>query len=344
MPDKQAVEQDLLSAYNDLQKARERMVELQRQMPHEAVPATYIFRGPNGAEATLEDLFEGRRDLIVIHNMGASCAYCAMWADGFNGVWPHLRDRAAFVVVSPDAPETQARFAASRGWRFPMWSSQGTTFRADMGFQQDDEMLPGVSIFHREADGAITHYAQSPFGPGDDFCVTYSLFDLLPGGTGDWEPRFTYDHTPAKADRSSFHHEELRTLKALSHVTVLVSDYDEALAFYTEKLGFVKRDDMAMGPDTRWLTVSLPDQPDLKIVLQKPVPAMHGEEGAADMLSRIGKATTCVIATDDCQGDYERLSARGVAFVSPPQAQSYGIEALFTDLYGNVYDLVQSVE
>ena len=74
-------------------------------------------------------------DLFVIHNMGRSCPNCTLWADGFNGIYPHIADRAAFVVASPDPPDVQQSFAASRGWRFPMVSHQGSSFAADMGYR-----------------------------------------------------------------------------------------------------------------------------------------------------------------------------------------------------------------
>lgn len=127
----------------------------------------------------------------------------------------------------------------------------------------------------------------------------------------------------------------------LARVTILVSDQDEALSFYTEKLGFEKRADMPMGA-TRWLTVAPAGQRDLEIVLQQPDPAMHGEEGAKTMLERVGQNATWVLATDDCQGDYERLSALGVRFASAPQRQMYGTEAVLLDLYGNSYSLLQA--
>jgi Bacterial protein of unknown function (DUF899) len=63
----------------------------------------YEFATPSG-KTRLSTLFCGKDTLFVIHNMGTSCAYCTMWADGFNGVFEHLRDRAAFVVSSPDQP------------------------------------------------------------------------------------------------------------------------------------------------------------------------------------------------------------------------------------------------
>ncbi|HEX9037566.1 MAG TPA: VOC family protein [Ktedonobacterales bacterium] len=127
----------------------------------------------------------------------------------------------------------------------------------------------------------------------------------------------------------------------LARVTILVRDQDKALSFYTEKLGFEKRADVPLGA-TRWLTVAPVGQQEVEIVLQQPDPAFHGEEGAKRMLERIGQSTTWVLATDDCQGDYERLSALGVTFASPPQRQMYGLEAVLLDLYGNSFSLLQA--
>src|SRR4030065_2873826 len=80
-------------------------------------------------------LFGKKENLILIHNMGKACTYCTMWADGFNGVVPHLENRAAFAVVSPDPPPVQKKFYNSRKWKFKMLSSKGSTFAKDMGFE-----------------------------------------------------------------------------------------------------------------------------------------------------------------------------------------------------------------
>jgi predicted dithiol-disulfide oxidoreductase (DUF899 family) len=140
----------------------------------------------------LSALFDGKDDLIVIHNMGASCRYCTLWADGFNGVYPHLADRAAFVLSSPDAPAAQKAFAESRGWKFPMVSHQTTSFAADMGYRSESGgWLPGVSVFRRDGR-RILRVANTKFHPLDDFCSVWHLFDLLAGGPGDWAPKIRY--------------------------------------------------------------------------------------------------------------------------------------------------------
>ena len=115
-----------LAAYREqIAELRRKMREVQAAVEPEQV-ADYVFATPSGSRS-LSDLFGDKRDLFVIHNMGTSCAYCTLWADGFNGLYPHIADRAAFVVASPDLPNVQQRFAAGRGWRFPMVSHQGTT-------------------------------------------------------------------------------------------------------------------------------------------------------------------------------------------------------------------------
>lgn len=147
----------------------------------------------NGAgPVKLSALFGDKSELVVVHNMGASCAYCTLWADGFNGLYPHLADRAAFCVVTPDSPETQAKFAATRGWRFPMASHAGSEFAADMGYRgANGGWMPGLSVFQRR-DAEVVRVSDTGMGPYDDFCAAWHMFDMLPGGAGDWRPRFSY--------------------------------------------------------------------------------------------------------------------------------------------------------
>jgi predicted enzyme related to lactoylglutathione lyase len=126
----------------------------------------------------------------------------------------------------------------------------------------------------------------------------------------------------------------------LTLVTILVSDQDEALKFFTEVLGLEKRQDAAMGPGARWLVVAPKGQADMGIVLQKPEPAMHGAERAQMLTEQIGKGTTWVFRADDLERTYEALSSRGVKFTAPPTAQPWGKQAIFDDPYGNRYALM----
>ena len=114
-----------------------------------------------------------------------------MWADGFNGVYDHLSDRAAFVVSSPDTPQIQRAFAAGRGWRFSMVSHQGSEFAADMGYRGPRGWHPGVSVFQKRGD-QVVRVSDSELGPGDDFCVTWHLLDLIPEGVNGWNAKFAY--------------------------------------------------------------------------------------------------------------------------------------------------------
>ena len=167
------------------------LADLKRQMPRETI-ADYALAGWEGP-VKLSDLFQGKPDLIVIHNMGKGCRYCTLWADGFNGVWKHLADRAGFVVCSPDSPEVQREFAKSRGWQFPMVSGIGSTFIQDMGFRAEKSWEPGVSTFQRTADGGIVRVTKASFGPFDPFCAVWHLIALLGDGVQEWEPRYQYD-------------------------------------------------------------------------------------------------------------------------------------------------------
>lgn len=164
--------------------------ELWRKRPSEPVK-DYSFRTVDGP-VTLSSLFGDKSDLLVIHNMGAGCTYCTLWADGLNGLIPHLENRAALALFSPDKPDAQARFAAGRGWNFRLISEDTTDFTRDMGFLIEGGHWPGVSAFHRAEDGSITRTGWSFFGPGDDFCAAWPLFDLLADGANGWEPKYRY--------------------------------------------------------------------------------------------------------------------------------------------------------
>lgn len=190
METSQTINTKLAQAEKEWRDLSKRIVELRREMSGEVVE-DYSFQTSRGF-AKLSGLFDGRDDLILIHNMGKSCAYCTMWADGFNGLLPHLEDRAAFVVVSPDDPKVQEDFAASRNWDFRMVSSQGTNFTKEMGYEDDGKPLPGYSAFTRNPDRSIQRIAHAAIGPGDPYCATWHLFDLLRDGVDGWQAKFEY--------------------------------------------------------------------------------------------------------------------------------------------------------
>jgi uncharacterized glyoxalase superfamily protein PhnB len=125
-----------------------------------------------------------------------------------------------------------------------------------------------------------------------------------------------------------------------------VHDQDEALAFYTEKLGMEVRSDVTLPEmgDFRWLTVGPAGQPDFSIVLMAipGEPVMDGETAkqVAALMAK-GFAGTVFLTTDDCQASYDELRARGVEFTEAPEQRPYGIDSGFRDPSGNSFRLTQ---
>jgi predicted dithiol-disulfide oxidoreductase (DUF899 family) len=176
----------------EILRLKGRLSEARRRGEPELI-ANYRLTRANGDPVDLADLFGDKRDLLVIHNMGRGCVYCTMWADGFASMLPHLEDRTAVVLISPDEPAVQSAFAASRDWPFAMVSAAGTSFIADLGFADDGGgYLPGVSALHLDANDSIVRTGRDEFGPGDDYAPAWRLFDLLQDGAGNWEPKFQY--------------------------------------------------------------------------------------------------------------------------------------------------------
>lgn len=122
-----------------------------------------------------------------------------------------------------------------------------------------------------------------------------------------------------------------------THLTLFVHNQSEALNFYMNKLGFKLHTDVMMENGVRWLTICLPEQKDLELVL---MPATNDIETAL-----VGKQGNHVplasFSTDNCQKTYEQFKAKGVEFIQEPKKQPWGINAVFKDLYGTIFNLVQ---
>jgi predicted enzyme related to lactoylglutathione lyase len=135
-------------------------------------------------------------------------------------------------------------------------------------------------------------------------------------------------------------------LKQLTTTQVWVNDQDEALAFYTDKLGLELREDITvpeMG-NFRWLSVGVPGQDDVAIVLMAvPGPPVFDEETRAQIHALLAKGASggLFFGTDDCRATYEELSKRGVEFTQEPTEQPYGIDAGLRDPSGNHMRVVQ---
>ena len=136
-------------------------------------------------------------------------------------------------------------------------------------------------------------------------------------------------------------------LKQVSHVNLWVHDQDEALAFFTDKLGFEVREDVTLEQfDMRWLTVGPVHDPNLNFILSLPGPPQIDEDSAAQLIALVARGAvsgggSVIFASDDVQATYEELSARGVEFTQPPTERSYGIDAAFRDPSGNAYRITQ---
>lgn len=132
----------------------------------------------------------------------------------------------------------------------------------------------------------------------------------------------------------------------IANAQVWVQDQEEALAFWTEKVGFEVRADVTMPEmgDFRWLTVGPPGQEDVSVVLMtipgEPMVDKVTQAQISDLAAK-GFAGTVFLTTDDCRADYERLVARGVEFSETPEERPYGIDAGFRDPSGNAIRLTQ---
>jgi predicted enzyme related to lactoylglutathione lyase len=132
----------------------------------------------------------------------------------------------------------------------------------------------------------------------------------------------------------------------IANAQVWVHDQDEALAFYTQKLGMEVRADVTLSElgNFRWLTVGPSEQPDFAIVLMAiPGPPVMDPETAEQVRTLMAKgfAGTVFLTTDDCRASYEQLKARGVEFTEEPEERPYGIDSGFRDPSGNSLRLTQ---
>jgi catechol 2,3-dioxygenase-like lactoylglutathione lyase family enzyme len=133
----------------------------------------------------------------------------------------------------------------------------------------------------------------------------------------------------------------------MSHVLIWVKNQQEALEFYRDKLGFEVDTDAAMGPDFRWLTMRIKDQPGFEIILAEPKAGMLlDEESAAQLRLLIDKGVLGggVFDADNIYKTYEDLKARGVEFKGPPSEQSWGTATVLKDNSGNWFSLSQEKE
>jgi catechol 2,3-dioxygenase-like lactoylglutathione lyase family enzyme len=127
--------------------------------------------------------------------------------------------------------------------------------------------------------------------------------------------------------------------QTIALVTVLVRDYDEAIAYYTQVLGFRLFEDTRLGKEKRWVRVAPAGSRGASLLLAR--------AATPDQTARVGDQTGArvflFLETEDCWRDYRQMKERGVRFLEEPRLESYGTVAVFEDLYGNRWDLVQHV-
>ncbi len=123
----------------------------------------------------------------------------------------------------------------------------------------------------------------------------------------------------------------------IGHITLLVRDYDQALDFYVNKLGFVKRQDTKFWGENRWVTVSPKDQTEFELTFV----LADTEEKKGALGKQAGDHVFMTLQTDDCERDFQVMKQQGIKFYGEPTEEMWGTEVIFEDLYGNLYDLVQ---
>lgn len=132
----------------------------------------------------------------------------------------------------------------------------------------------------------------------------------------------------------------MQLITPLTLISILVKDQDAALRFYTETMGLEKCLDVTYAPGLRLVTVAPRGQQKPQLALARP-DAFHDEAWVKDIQERMNRNVPWVFTTQDCVRMYEKLVARGVAFFQVPTRQLYGIEAMFADLDGNTFSLLE---
>ena len=199
-----AVRKELLAKEKEFTHARDELTRQRQALPWEAVEKDYVFEGPNGKE-TLADLFDGRSQLLVYHFMfdpddEAGCPVCSFWADNFDPIVQHLRQRDVTMIAISRAPFPKiATYRERMGWSFKWVSSSQNDFNFDYGasFRPEkrdqavynygtlapgDPNREGASVFARDKTGTVFH-TYSAYARGIDLVNTaYNYLDLVPKG------------------------------------------------------------------------------------------------------------------------------------------------------------------
>lgn len=123
----------------------------------------------------------------------------------------------------------------------------------------------------------------------------------------------------------------------LAHIAIVVNDYDEAIEFYTKKLNFSLVEDTVLSESKRWVLVAPPGSDGCQLLLAK----ASGTEQKSRIGNQTGGRVFLFLNTDDFWRDYKSMKEKGISFIRDPQEEAYGTVAVFSDLYGNMWDLIQ---
>ena len=126
----------------------------------------------------------------------------------------------------------------------------------------------------------------------------------------------------------------------IAHIALVVDDYDEAIQFYTKKLNFILKEDTVLSETKRWVVITPPGSGGCSLLLAK--------AANDDQKTRVGNQTGgrvfLFLHTDDLERDYKNMKEQGISFVREPAPEEWGTVAVFKDLYGNLWDLIESSE
>ncbi len=125
--------------------------------------------------------------------------------------------------------------------------------------------------------------------------------------------------------------------QSIAHIALVVDDYDEAIKFYTGKLNFTLVEDTPQSETKRWVLVAPPGSDGCSLLLAKGV----GEEQRSRIGNQTGGRVFLFLQTDDFWRDYKNMLAQDIKFVREPKLEEYGTVAVFADLYGNLWDLIE---
>lgn len=125
--------------------------------------------------------------------------------------------------------------------------------------------------------------------------------------------------------------------RRIATVALVVADYDEAIGWYTEMLGFRLVEDVALGSDKRWVVVASGNPAGARLLLAK----ANGEEERSRIGNQTGGRVFLFLETDSFARDHKAMQERGVVFREAPRVEVYGTVAVFSDLYGNLWDLIE---